>query len=216
MKAAQSSKYYWTDNTEQSIVLYNKNNNEHLFTHNIYPALLIMSEVYTSKYNANISIRQESINDCISYLHSKLNTYNKDKGRSFNWFSMLANQYYLQNIKKNKQQIQTIPLEDIHNDIDMKQTMNESLNSVYDTKQLLQYIINYSYYQPIHGNNTEKYPKEYKLLSAMLAICGMNDKDKLMTYCKEHNLTYNFVFWQMKRFKRYCKKYPINNEKKEQ
>lgn len=119
LKRKSSNKIYWTLETEQSIIKYNKEEDdllkEKIFKDHIYGPLDKMAEniINRFKFPYMEGSFEDIKSEVISYLILKLPNFTEDKGKSFSYFSVVAKNYLiLQNNKRYKEEKRTIYLAD--------------------------------------------------------------------------------------------------------
>lgn len=98
---AKKSKMYFTQETEDAIDRYNncddKDEREQLYREHIGPAFTKLSEIliHQSKFYYISSTIEETQLDVIEFLMEKLPKYNKEKGKAFSYFTIVARNYLI-------------------------------------------------------------------------------------------------------------------------
>jgi hypothetical protein len=95
------SKMYWTQETEQAIIQYNKEQDEIqreiIFSKKIYPALDKMAENIINRFK--FPYIEETFEDVkaqvVSFLTLNLHKFTEDKGKAFSYFSVVAKNYLI-------------------------------------------------------------------------------------------------------------------------
>ena len=118
-KRRRKKNLYWTDETQQAIIAYNKEEDELLrekiFRDHVYKPLDKMAEniINRFKFPYMDGSFEDIKSEVISYLILKLPNFTEDKGKSFSYFSVVAKNYLiLQNNKKYKEEKRTVYLTD--------------------------------------------------------------------------------------------------------
>lgn len=94
-------KVYFSQDTENAIVLYNNTENESekniIYNNHIHAAFDKLAEniIHTFKfYNFDVS-HEDVKQEVISFLIEKINKYSQDKGKAFSYFSIVAKNYLI-------------------------------------------------------------------------------------------------------------------------
>lgn len=98
---AKKSKMYFTQDTEDAIESYNncddREEREQLYRQHIGPAFTKLSEIliHQSKFYYISDTIEETQLDVIEFLMEKLPKYNKEKGKAFSYFTIVARNYLI-------------------------------------------------------------------------------------------------------------------------
>jgi hypothetical protein len=126
MKQKRSPKkpnVYFTQETEDAIVLYNTLDDEFqrnlIYTQKIHPAFYKLAEIMIHRFKFyNFDVSHEDVkHEVISFLHEKITKYKAENGKAFSYFSIVAKNYLIAENNKNyyhfkrSQDIQAIDLE---------------------------------------------------------------------------------------------------------
>lgn len=126
MKQKRSPKkpnVYFTQDTEDAIVLYNSLEDEFeknmVYTQKIHPAFYKLAEIMIHRFKFyNFDICHEDVkHEVIAFLHEKIGKYKAENGKAFSYFSIVAKNYLIAENNKNyyhfkrSQDIQAIDLE---------------------------------------------------------------------------------------------------------
>jgi hypothetical protein len=126
MKQKRSPKkpnVYFTQETEDAIVLYNTMEDEFqknlIYTQKIHPAFYKLAEIMIHRFKFyNFDVSHEDVkHEVISFLHEKIKKYKAENGKAFSYFSIVAKNYLIAENNKNyyhykrSQDIQAIDLE---------------------------------------------------------------------------------------------------------
>ena len=99
IRRAQLGKMYFTDETEQAIVQFNKmddlDEREIIFREKIHPAIDKLAENIINRFkfpyiNGNF---EDIKNQVVSFLVLNLHKYTENKGKAFSYFSVVAKNY---------------------------------------------------------------------------------------------------------------------------
>ena len=110
MKQKRSPKkpnVYFTQETEDSIVLYNslEDNIQKniLYTKKIHPAFYKLAEIMIHRFKFyNFDVSHEDVKHEVStFLHEKINKYKAENGKAFSYFSIVAKNYLIEENNKN-------------------------------------------------------------------------------------------------------------------
>jgi hypothetical protein len=100
-KRKPKQKVYFSQDTENAIVLYNNTENESeknvIYNKHIHAAFDKLAEniIHTFKfYNFDVS-HEDVKQEVISFLIEKINKYSQDKGKAFSYFSIVAKNYLI-------------------------------------------------------------------------------------------------------------------------
>jgi hypothetical protein len=118
------SRMYFTQDTEDAIILYNKEENidirESVFRERIhYPFQKLVENVFnTFKFSYFETGPQDAQKECLSHLVANMHKYQKKKGKAFAYFSIIAKHYLIllnnTNYKKFNQNIEISDERDEH------------------------------------------------------------------------------------------------------
>jgi len=118
-KRRRKKNLYWTNETQEAIIAYNKEEDELLrekiFRDNVYKPLDKLAEnvINRFKFPYMDGTFEDVKNEVTSYLILKLPNFTEDKGKSFSYFSVVAKNYLiLQNNKRYKEEKRTVYLSD--------------------------------------------------------------------------------------------------------
>ena len=110
MKQKRSPKkpnVYFTQETEDAIVLYNKMEDEYernlIYTKKIHPAFYKLAEIMIHRFKFyNFDVSHEDVkHEVISFLHEKITKYKAENGKAFSYFSIVAKNYLIAENNKN-------------------------------------------------------------------------------------------------------------------
>lgn len=123
MSRRKKQKVYFSQDTENAIVLYNNTTDEELknsiYTNQIHAAFDKLAEniIHTFKfYHFDVS-HEDVKQEVISFLIEKINKYSQDKGKAFSYFSIVAKNYLIAHnnnnyyLKQKKRDVSTIDSE---------------------------------------------------------------------------------------------------------
>lgn len=102
-----SSKFYFTTDTEDAIVAYNASTDEKernvIYNESItYPFNKLAENLIHRFKFYNFDIPYEDVkHETVAYLHEKITKYSKDKGKAFSYFSIVAKNYLINANNKN-------------------------------------------------------------------------------------------------------------------
>lgn len=105
-KKKKNKNYYFTQETEDAIVEYNNTNNQakknKIYREKIdYPLRKLVENVYnTFKFEYFIDDHEDVQAEVLAHLIEKLDMYNKDNGKAFSYFSIVAKNYLILNNNK--------------------------------------------------------------------------------------------------------------------
>jgi len=118
-KRRRKKNLYWTNETQEAIIAYNKEEDELLrekiFRDNVYKPLDKLAEnvINRFKFPYMDGTFEDVKNEVTSYLILKLPNFTEEKGKSFSYFSVVAKNYLiLQNNKRYKEEKRTVYLSD--------------------------------------------------------------------------------------------------------
>ena len=110
MKQKRSPKkpnVYFTQETEDAIVLYNTIEDEFqkniIYTQKIHPAFYKLAEIMIHRFKFyNFDVPHEDVkHEVISFLHEKIHKYKSENGKAFSYFSIVAKNYLIAENNKN-------------------------------------------------------------------------------------------------------------------
>lgn len=155
IRRAKLGKMYFTDETEQAIVQFNKlvdlDEREILFREKIHPAIDKLAENVINRFKfPYIEGNFEDIkNQVVSFLVLNLHKYTENKGKAFSYFSVVAKNYLvLHNNNSYRDEIRSTRLVDSSGDEsflleDVLTTKPESDTTQRDTSDFIQLLIQY-------------------------------------------------------------------------
>jgi hypothetical protein len=117
----KGSRYYFTQDTEDAIVLYNKTNDSHkrnqiYIEHLKFPLEKLVENVFnTFKFEYFLDDPIDVQREVLSFILLNLHKYKGDRGRAFSYFSIVAKNYLILNNNKNykvKKMYQDIEMSD--------------------------------------------------------------------------------------------------------
>jgi DNA-directed RNA polymerase specialized sigma24 family protein len=164
VKKKKKGVQYFTQETEDAIVLYNKTLDSEvrsrLYNDKIHYAFFKLTEniIHTFKfYYTEVDNIEDLQHEVITFLLSKIHLFNQDKGaKAYSYFGTIAKRYLILSNQKNyKKRIDTAPVEILEED----ETHSYSIDdSSYDEK-LSHFIDEYTSF--CTKNIFELFPKEY-------------------------------------------------------
>ena len=98
-----SSRYYFTQKTEDAIIRYNNESRPHMrnkiYNEHIHKPLFKMAEnlIHRYKFYHFDAATRDVQHEVIAFILEKLPKYSKDKGKAFSYFSIVAKNYLIQN-----------------------------------------------------------------------------------------------------------------------
>lgn len=155
IRRSQLGKMYFTDETEQAIVLYNKTDDEFereiLFREKIHPAIDKLAENIINRFKfPYIDGNFEDVkNQVVSFLVLNLHKYTENKGKAFSYFSVVAKNYLvLHNNNSYRDELRSTYLMDSSGDEsflleEVLITSPESDTTHRDTSDFMQLLIKY-------------------------------------------------------------------------
>lgn len=112
-KKIKKQNFYFTQETEDAIVLYNNTTDEavrnELYVEKIHPVLYKMAEIMIHRFKFyNFDIPHEDVkHEVIVFLHDKLSKYDQSTGfKAYSYFSIVAKNYLIAENNKNYYQAQ--------------------------------------------------------------------------------------------------------------
>lgn len=141
---------YFTEIEENAIVKYNKTNSidekNRLFRNIIEPAFKTMIEAIIRRYNLRVANEtfDETFNDAMTFMISKLDRYKKDNGRAYSYMQAVCKNHLIaKRIELNKVMLRDVSYEDISTEMDEDEKYSYIL-SEYDnsTEELLSITAN--------------------------------------------------------------------------
>lgn len=117
----KGSRYYFTQDTEDAIVLYNKTNDSHkrnqiYIEHLKFPLEKLVENVFnTFKFEYFLDDPTDVQREVLSFILLNLHKYKGNRGRAFSYFSIVAKNYLILNNNKNykvKKMYQDIEMSD--------------------------------------------------------------------------------------------------------
>jgi hypothetical protein len=155
LQKSKQSKMYFTQDTEQAIIEYNRELDavlrEKIFRERIYPALDKMVESIINRFKfPYIDERYEDIkNEVISFIVLNLHMFTEGKGKAFSYFSVVAKNYLiLKNNASYKEGLRSSYLNDTSNDesFSLEEVLTvepESETHRHDAKNFIQLLVQY-------------------------------------------------------------------------
>lgn len=155
IRRAKLGKMYFTDETEQAIVLFNKTDDLHereiIFREKIHPAIDKLAENIINRFKfPYIEGNFEDIkNQVVSFLVLNLHKYTENKGKAFSYFSVVAKNYLvLHNNNSYRDEVRSTYLVDSSGDEaflleEVLTTKPESDTTQKDTSDFIQLLIHY-------------------------------------------------------------------------
>lgn len=110
MKQKRSPKkpnIYFTQETENAIVLYNSMEDDIqrniIYTKKIHPAFYKLAEIMIHRFKFyNFDVGHEDVkHEVVSFLHEKIHKYRAESGKAFSYFSIVAKNYLIAENNKN-------------------------------------------------------------------------------------------------------------------
>jgi hypothetical protein len=101
IRKSKLGRVYFTDDTEQAIVLYNKTDDEYererIFRERIHPAIDKLAEnvINTFKFPYIEGTFEDIKSQVVSFLVLNLHKFTEDKGKAFSYFSVIAKNYLI-------------------------------------------------------------------------------------------------------------------------
>jgi len=126
MGRKKKNKNYFTEETEEAILLYNSSNDynfkNRLYNEKIHQAFLKLTEniIHTFKfYHTEVNDLMDLQYEVISFLLSKIHLYKQENGKAYSYFGTIAKRYLILSNKKNyKKKLELISLEETDLDDD--------------------------------------------------------------------------------------------------
>src|SRR5574344_65856 len=86
------SNVYWTKETDQAILEYNKTHDKELFLEKIYPAFVRLAEANLKNHNIYYyeGTKAELQNEVVTDLYEKMPLFKEGKGSGFGYFNLIA------------------------------------------------------------------------------------------------------------------------------
>lgn len=164
VKKKKKGVQYFTQETEDAIVLYNKTTDpelrSRLYNDKIHYAFFKLTEniIHTFKfYYTEVDNIEDLQHEVITFLLSKIHLFNKDKGaKAYSYFGTIAKRYLILSNQKNyKKRIDTAPVEVLEED----ESHSYNIDDIAYNDKLSQFIDLYTDY--CTKNIFEIFPKEY-------------------------------------------------------
>jgi hypothetical protein len=100
------SKIYFTQETEDAIVAYNKSTDslerDKIFTQHIYKPFYKIAENVYNKYRITyMGDHRDAMLDAVVFMFERLHLFKGEKGRAFSYFTLVCRNYYFQESTKN-------------------------------------------------------------------------------------------------------------------
>jgi hypothetical protein len=155
IRRAKLGKMYFTDETEQAIVLFNKTDDlderEIIFREKIHPAIDKLAENIINRFKfPYIEGHFEDVkNQVVSFLVLNLHKYTENKGKAFSYFSVVAKNYLvLHNNNSYRDELRSTYLAESSNDEsflleDVLTTKPETESVQRDTSDFIQLLVQY-------------------------------------------------------------------------
>lgn len=155
IRRAKLGKMYFTDETEQAIVVFNKTDDlderEIIFREKIHPSIDKLAENIINRFkfpyiNGNF---EDIKNQVVSFLVLNLHKYAENKGKAFSYFSVVAKNYLvLHNNNSYRDELRSTYLADSSNDEsflleEVLTTKPEMESSRRDTADFIQLLVQY-------------------------------------------------------------------------
>jgi hypothetical protein len=180
MGRKKKNKNYFTEETEEAILLYNSSINDYefrdkLYNEKIHYAFLKLTEniIHTFKfYHTEVNDLKDLQYEVISFLLSKLHLYSQEKGKAYSYFGTIAKRYLILSNKKNyKKKLELISLEDTDFDDDIINDDNLLNPNTFLTPE--EFIEEPSYINDISGPKT-KYDDLSDFIDIYIEYCTNN------------------------------------------
>jgi len=164
VKKKKKGVQYFTQETEDAIVLYNKTTDpelrSRLYNDKIHYAFFKLTEniIHTFKfYYTEVDNIEDLQHEVITFLLSKIHLFNKDKGaKAYSYFGTIAKRYLILSNQKNyKKRVDTAPIEVLEEN----ENHSYSIDDIAYNDKLSQFIDLYTDY--CTKNIFELFPKEY-------------------------------------------------------
>jgi hypothetical protein len=164
VKKKKKGVQYFTQDTEDAIVLYNKTTDpevrSRLYNDRIHYGFFKLTEniIHTFKfYYTEVDNIEDLQHEVITFLLSKIHLFNKDKGaKAYSYFGTIAKRYLILSNQKNyKKRVDTAPIEILEE----SETHSYSIDDITHNDKLSQFIDLYTDY--CTQNIFELFPKEY-------------------------------------------------------
>jgi hypothetical protein len=164
VKKKKKGVQYFTQDTEDAIVLYNKTTDpevrSRLYNDRIHYGFFKLTEniIHTFKfYYTEVDNIEDLQHEVITFLLSKIHLFNQDKGaKAYSYFGTIAKRYLILSNQKNyKKRIDTAPVEVLEED----ESHSYSIDDIAYNDKLSQFIDLYTDY--CTKNIFEIFPKEY-------------------------------------------------------
>jgi len=164
VKKKKKGVQYFTQDTEDAIVLYNKTTDpevrSRLYNDRIHYGFFKLTEniIHTFKfYYTEVDNIEDLQHEVITFLLSKIHLFNKDKGaKAYSYFGTIAKRYLILSNQKNyKKRIDTAPIEVLEEN----ENHSYSIDDISHNDKLSQFIDLYTDY--CTKNIFELFPKEY-------------------------------------------------------
>jgi hypothetical protein len=164
VKKKKKGVQYFTQETEDAIVLYNKTLDpevrSRLYNDKIHYAFFKLTEniIHTFKfYYTEVDNIEDLQHEVITFLLSKIHLFNKDKGaKAYSYFGTIAKRYLILSNQKNyKKRVDTAPIEVLEEN----ENHSYSIDDIAYSDKLSQFIDLYTEY--CTKNIFEIFPKEY-------------------------------------------------------
>jgi hypothetical protein len=164
VKKKKKGVQYFTQDTEDAIVLYNKTTDpevrSRLYNDRIHYGFFKLTEniIHTFKfYYTEVDNIEDLQHEVITFLLSKIHLFNKDKGaKAYSYFGTIAKRYLILSNQKNyKKRIDTAPVEVLEED----ESHSYNIDDIAYNDKLSQFIDLYTDY--CTKNIFEIFPKEY-------------------------------------------------------
>lgn len=193
----KSSKNYFTQDTEDAIVLYNRSSDDsfrnRIYNERIKYAFFKLTEniIHTYKfYHTDQGSIDDLQHEVTTFLLSKVHLFNPDKGaKAYSYFGTIAKRYLIMtNTKNYKRKIEKVGVSEVEDDLDFSYDMTDDSGVVDNLSYFLDLYVEF-----ITENIFEIFPREEdaKIADAVLelfrkrAMLDIINKKALYIYIRE-------------------------------
>lgn len=180
------SKIYFTQETEDAIVAYNKSTDlgekDMIFTRHIYKPFYKIAENVYNKYRIQyMGEPRDAMMDAVVFMFERLYLYKGEKGRAFSYFTLVCRNYYFQESGKNFKELKReLEIDGWAEELDLEED-----NSYVETK-----ILNADFTSKVipylKANMMDIMPSEDDVLIGYISLDFFDNIDELPSFNRKY------------------------------
>lgn len=180
------SKIYFTQETEDAIVAYNKSTDpierDRIFTRSIYKPFYKIAENVYNKYKITyMGHPKDAMLDAVVFMFERLYLFKGEKGRAFSYFTLVCRNYYFQEAGRNFKELkQNLEIDGWAEELDLEEDNSDNETKILNadfTSKVIPYL---------KANMMDIMPSESDALIGYISLDFFRDMDNLPSFNRKY------------------------------